>query len=79
MGITSEMLGCNLVYLAMAIGCGSLVGDWMNNSGFWIFSKMSVLTETETLKTWTILTALLGSTGLGFTILFAKILPLAGQ
>ncbi len=78
MGLTSQMLGCNLVYLAMAIGSGSLVGDWMNNSGFWIFSKMSVLTETETLKTWTILTALLGSTGLGFTILFAKLLPLAG-
>jgi len=78
MGLTSQMLGCHLVYLAMAIGSGSLVGDWMNNSGFWIFSKMSVLTETETLKTWTILTAALGSTGLGFTLLFAKLLPLAG-
>ncbi|UCD51824.1 MAG: hypothetical protein JSW27_04155 [Phycisphaerales bacterium] len=78
MGITAEMLGCNLVYLAMAIGCGSLVGDWMNNSGFWIFSRMSVLTETETLKTWTVLTAALGMTGLAFTILFAKLIPLVG-
>jgi H+/gluconate symporter-like permease len=78
MGIPSQTLDCNLVYLAMAIGSGSLVGDWMNNSGFWIFSRMSVLTETETLKTWTILTAALGTTGLAFTILFAKILPLAG-
>ncbi|MHC4160142.1 MAG: GntP family permease, partial [Planctomycetota bacterium] len=34
MGITPTMLGCNPVYLAMAIGSGSLVGDWMNNSGF---------------------------------------------
>ncbi len=79
MGLTSESLGCHLVYLAMAIGSGSLVGDWMNNSGFWIFSKMSVLTETETLKTWTILTAALGSTGLAFTVIFAKLLPLAGH
>jgi H+/gluconate symporter-like permease len=77
MGLTSESLGCNPVYLAMSIGCGSLVGDWMNNSGFWIFARMSVLTERETLKSWTVLTALLGTTGLGFTLLFAKLLPFA--
>jgi GntP family gluconate:H+ symporter len=77
MGITSESLGRNLVYLAMAIGSGSLVGDWMNNSGFWIFSRMGVLSETETLRTWTILTAALGLTGLGFTLLFAAVLPMS--
>jgi H+/gluconate symporter-like permease len=77
MGLSSESLGCHLVYLAMVIGCGSLVGDWMNNSGFWIFARMSVLTERETLKTWTVLTALLGLTGLCFTLLFACVLPLA--
>jgi len=75
MGVSS-MLGCNPVYLAMAIGCGSLVGDWMNNSGFWIFARMSVLTETETLKSWTILTASLGLIGLGFTLLFAYLMPM---
>ena len=76
MGVTQEMLGCNLVYLAMAIGSGSLVGDWMNNSGFWIFARMSVLTETETLKSWTILTAALGLIGLGFTLLLAYLMPM---
>jgi GntP family gluconate:H+ symporter len=76
MGISSEMLGCHPVYLAMAIGSGSLVGDWMNNSGFWIFARMSVLTETETLKTWTILTAALGVAGLVFTLALAAVLPL---
>ena len=76
MGVTQEMLGCHLVYLAMAIGSGSLVGDWMNNSGFWIFARMSVLTETETLKSWTILTAALGVIGLGFTLLLATIMPM---
>lgn len=78
MGVTQEMLGCNLVYLAMAIGSGSLVGDWMNNSGFWIFARMSVLTETETLKSWTILTASLGVIGLGITLLLASIMPMNG-
>jgi GntP family gluconate:H+ symporter len=76
MGITSEMLGCNLVYLALVIGCGSLVGDWMNDSGFWLFCRMSVLTETETLKSWTILTAALGIAGMVFTLLLAWALPL---
>ncbi len=76
MGITPTMLGCNPVYLAMAIGSGSLVGDWMNNSGFWIFARMGGFTEIETLKSWTILTAALGVIGLGFTLLFAKLLPM---
>lgn len=76
MGVSSKMLGCNTLYLAMAIGSGSLVGDWMNNSGFWIFARMSVLTETETLKSWTILTASLGLIGLGFTLLLAHLLPM---
>lgn len=62
--------------LALVIGSGSLVGDWMNNSGFWLFSRMNVLTETETLKSWTILTAALRIAGLIFTTLFAKKLPL---
>jgi GntP family gluconate:H+ symporter len=76
MGISPTMLGCNPVYLAMAIGSGSLVGDWMNNSGFWIFARMGGFTEIETLKSWTILTAALGVTGLGFTLLFARLLPM---
>lgn len=76
MGFTSEQLGFHLVYLATAIGSGSLVGDWMNNSGFWVFSKMSVLTTNETLKTWTILTAVLGVTGLTVTLIAAWLVPL---
>jgi len=76
MGVTPQMLNCNTVYLAMAIGSGSLVGDWMNNSGFWIFARMGGLTEIETLKSWTILTAALGVIGLGFTLLLAYLLPM---
>ncbi len=76
MDISPQMLGCNPVYLAMAIGSGSLVGDWMNNSGFWIFARMGGLTEIETLKSWTILTAALGVIGLGFTLLLAYLLPM---
>jgi GntP family gluconate:H+ symporter len=76
MGISPKMLGCNPVYLAMAIGNGSLVGDWMNNSGFWIFARMGGFTEVETLKSWTIVTAAIGVIGLGFTLLFANLWPM---
>jgi GntP family gluconate:H+ symporter len=71
-----EEIGYHPVYLAAAIGFGSQCGNWMNDSGFWIFAKMSGLTEVETLKTWTVTISLLAFVGLGFTVLFAKILPL---
>ena len=77
-GFTAEGLGFNMVYLACAIGSGSLIGDWMNNSGFWIFAKMSGLTEQETLKTWTVLTAAMGLAGLIVTLIFATVLPMRG-
>jgi H+/gluconate symporter-like permease len=48
----------------------------MNDSGFWIFAKMSGLTEVETLKTWTVTVSTLAVVGLLFTMLFATILPL---
>jgi GntP family gluconate:H+ symporter len=76
MGVSPKMLGCHPVYLAMAIGNGSLVGDWMNNSGFWIFARMGGFTEVETLKSWTIVTAAIGVIGLGFTLLFSYLLPM---
>ena len=65
------------VYLAAAIGCGSMVGVWMNDSGFWIFCKMSRLTATEGLKSWTAAAALCGIVGMLTTTLLALALPMA--
>ena len=76
MGFTATSLGFHPVYLATVIGSGAMVGDWMNNSGFWIFSKMSVLTTEETLKSWSVLLAALGFTGLIVTLLAAMLIPL---
>jgi GntP family gluconate:H+ symporter len=69
-------LGFNPVYLALAIGSGSLVGSWMNDSGFWIVAKMGGLTEVETLKSWTPMLCVLAVTGLAVTALLAVVLPL---
>jgi GntP family gluconate:H+ symporter len=73
---TSEQLGCHPVYLALAIACGSKPIMWMNDSGFWVMSKMSGLTEAETLRTITPMMALMGLTGLAITLLAAWLIPL---
>ncbi|MDA1315755.1 MAG: SLC13 family permease [Acidobacteria bacterium] len=64
------------VYIACAIGSGSLVGSWMNDSGFWVYKQMSGFTEMEALQTWTPMLAIMGVTGLIITQLLAMIIPL---
>lgn len=73
---TPEVLGCHPVYLAASIGAGSLIGSWMNDSGFWIFAKMGGLTEVEALKSWTLLLMVLGTTSFLTALLLAVIMPL---
>ena len=70
-GIMAAILGgdgvtapCHMIYVFAAIGFGSLVISWMNDSGFWVVCKMSGFTERETLCTWTPMLALIGITGL---------------
>jgi GntP family gluconate:H+ symporter len=72
-----ETLGFHPVYLATAIGGGSLVGSWMNDSGFWIFAKMSGLTEVEALKSWTIMLVVLATVSLAVTVVLSSVMPLA--
>jgi GntP family gluconate:H+ symporter len=64
------------VYLATAIAGGSLVGSWMNDSGFWVFTRMGGFTEVEGLQTWTPLLAVVGTTAMLVTVLLALLLPL---
>ena len=52
------------VYIAIAIGYGSKPISWMNDSGFWVISKMSGMTEFEMLKTNTIMGIIMALTGL---------------
>jgi GntP family gluconate:H+ symporter len=64
------------VYLALAIGCGSKPFPWMNDSGFWVVCRMSGMTESETLKTYSVMLTIMGFTGLIATICGAWCLPL---
>ncbi len=66
----------HLVYVATAVGSGALMGSWMNDSGFWVFTKMGGLTEAEALRCWTPLLAMLSIGGLVTTIILSQILPI---
>ncbi len=68
-------VGVHPVYLALAIGCGSKPFAWMNDSGFWVITRMSGMTESEGLKFITPMTALMGFVGLAVVLLGATLLP----
>jgi GntP family gluconate:H+ symporter len=74
---STKTLGYHPAYLATAIGGASMMGSWMNDSGFWIFVKMTGLTEAEGLKSWTPLLAIVGFTAVAVSFLLAVILPMA--
>jgi H+/gluconate symporter-like permease len=48
----------------------------MNDSGFWVFTKMGGLTEVEGLKSWTPLLAIVGVTSMVATLALAVFIPL---
>ena len=75
--VASQELAYNPVYIALSIGCGSKPLSWMNDSGFWVISRMSGLTEKEMLKANTPMTALMGVAGLVVCLIGAVVLPMA--
>jgi gluconate:H+ symporter, GntP family len=69
-------LGFHPVYLAIAIGCGSKIFPWMNDSAFWIITKMSGMEEMESIKFFSYLLTVMGLIGLIAVMLFAYFLPM---
>jgi len=69
-------LGYHPLYVALAIGCGSKPIPWMNDSGFWIISRMTGFSEIQTLRTASAMMSLMGVVGLVVTMLGAWLLPL---
>jgi GntP family gluconate:H+ symporter len=64
------------MYVFLSIGFGAFCCSWMNDSGFWVVSKLGGMTEKETLKTWTVLLTVCSVFGLLFTLLMATLVPL---
>lgn len=67
----------NPMYVFLSIGFGAFGASWMNDSGFWVISKLGGLTEQETLKSWTVLATVLSVTGFIFTFIASRLLPLS--
>ena len=74
--LSSESLGFNLGYLGAAIGVGSSVASWMNDSGFCVFSKSSGVAEVDCLKVWTVGTGALGCCGFFVVLILSRLFPL---
>jgi GntP family gluconate:H+ symporter len=66
----------NPAYAVLALGGGSLVGSWMNDSGFWIVGRIGGFSDRDTLRYWTGVAAVVGTAGFVATLVLAAILPL---
>ncbi|RYD19396.1 MAG: hypothetical protein EOP88_19130 [Verrucomicrobiaceae bacterium] len=78
--IMFPMIGPDLpyhpLYLFLSIGFAAFALSWMNDSGFWVVSRLSGMTEKETLKSWSVLLTLVSLVGLAVTWLGSILIPL---
>jgi len=61
--------GWQLAILTTAIAAGATGISHVNDSGFWLVSRLFELTEKETLRSWTLMTTFISITGLLFALL----------
>jgi GntP family gluconate:H+ symporter len=64
------------LWIYLAIGFGSMMISWMNDSGFWVVCKLSGFSERETLRTWTLSLAVISLVGLAEVAILSRLLPL---
>lgn len=69
-------LGFHPVYLAIAIGCGSKIFPWMNDSAFWVITKMSGMETRESIRYFSYLLTVMGFAGLAAVMLLAWFFPM---
>lgn len=60
--------------IVIAIAAGSVVLSHFNDSGFWLVNKYLGLTEKETLRSWTLMTAIVSVTGFSIVLLMTVVL-----
>lgn len=66
--------GAQLAALSVCIAGGSIILSHVNDSGFWLFGKFTGASEAQTLKTWTIMETILGTTGAIVGMIFFAVL-----
>jgi gluconate:H+ symporter, GntP family len=71
----AQGFGFHPVYLAIVIGCGSKIFPWMNDSAFWIISKMAGMKEKETIRFFSYLLTVMGFAGLIASMILSVLFP----
>ncbi|MEV0220281.1 SLC13 family permease [Streptomyces sp. NPDC050704] len=56
-----------LSLVALAMGAGGLAVSHINDAGYWMFTKLAGLDVASGLRTWTVLTTIMGMIGFGLT------------
>lgn len=72
---TLNLSGGKLAALSVCIAGGSIILSHVNDSGFWLFGKFTGATELQTLKTWSVMETILGTTGATVGMMAFMILP----
>ena len=66
---TLDLSANHMALLCLAMGAGGLAVSHINDAGYWIFTKLVGLSVADGLRTWTVLTTLLGVLGFAITLL----------
>jgi GntP family gluconate:H+ symporter len=74
--LDSGGLDCHRLYVYLSIGWGAMACSWMNDSGFWVVSRLSGLTEREMLRSFTVLLTIISVTGMVITYVMSRLMPL---
>jgi len=67
------------LWIYLAIGFGSMMISWMNDSGFWVVCKLSGFSESETLRSWTLSLAVISLVGLAEILIASHFWPLTAR
>lgn len=69
LAMANTLSSFSLELLTIAIASGASIFSHVNDSGFWLVSQYLGMDETKTFKSWTVMTTVLGFTGLLMVIL----------
>lgn len=61
---SGDYTSLQVALIVLAIGCGSTALSHVNDSGFWVANKFMGLSVADGLRTWTVLTTILGWAGM---------------
>jgi GntP family gluconate:H+ symporter len=64
------------MYLYLAIGFAAFTASWMNDSGFWVVTRLSGMTERESLKSFTVLLTVISLFGGICTLIGSVVFPM---